>query len=237
MWAAFSGSPEDVIGQEIIQPKGAYQKFPLIKELTAHHSQGRFMRVLLLAYLITIVLLSSCASTQTTDKVSSQDYNQSQPGLEQLFIIPAVLMDGKKVGDLVLGRTTLKEALKIMPAWRGYPPKPPPKFREEDLKRLGKVGDVLGRTKLGYNPMMALYILFFDKNKKLVIVQRDFSDEKEKQEVRKIYDQHQHQLKEVYKESDFIRMQGEIQPCITLEVFLESGEPFRVGYIFTCPTK
>jgi hypothetical protein len=201
------------------------------------------MRGLLLALSITILLLSSCASMQTKGEVSSQDYERSQSGLEQPFIIPAVLMDGSSVGDLALGRTTLKEALRIMPAWRGYPPKPlDEKPREEDLKSLGKVGDVLARIKLAYNPMKALYILFFDKNRKLVLVQRDFPGQ-EKEEVRKIYNEYERQLKEVYKKSDVIRMQAEIQPCITLEVWLtfrkklESWEPFRVGYIFTCPTK
>lgn len=89
--------------------------------------------------------------------------------------------------------------------------------------------------------MKAMYILIFDKNEKLVIVQRDFTDMKEKEEVGKIYDQYQAQLKEVYKDTEVIRMQGEIQPCITLEVFfdtkkLKSGEPYRTGHIFTCPT-
>ena len=203
------------------------------------------MRVIILACLIMLILISSCASTQTKDKVSSQE-DQLKSVPTQPFIIPAILMDGKKVGDLVLGQTTLKQALQIMPAWPGYPPKPLPieQFEKAEpglLERLGKVGEVLKRVKKLYNPMMAMYILLFDKNEKLVIIQRDFSDEKEKEEVGKIYDQYRHQLKEVYKDSEIVRVQGEIQPCITLEVFLDtkkqkSGEPFRAGYIFTCPT-
>jgi len=212
---------------------------------SAHHGEGGFMRVIILTYLIMLILLSSCASTQTKDKISSQeDQLKSAPG--QPFIIPAILMDGKKVGDLVLGQTTLKQALQIMPAWPGHPPKPFPleQFEKGEpglLERLGKVGEVLKRVKKSYNPMMAMYILLFDKNEKLVIIQRDFTDMKEKEEVGKIYDQYQQQLKEVYKDTEVVRVQGEIQPCITLEVFLDtkklkSGEPYRTGYIFTCPT-
>jgi len=203
------------------------------------------MRIIISTYLIMLILLSSCASTQTKGEVSSQD-NQLQSAPGQAFITPAVLMGGKKVGDLILGQTTLKQALQIMPPWPGYPPKPLPReaFEEGEpglLERLGKVGEVLKRAKKGYNPMKAMYILIFDKNEKLVIVQRDFLDKEEKEEVEKIYDQYRHQLKEVYKDTEVVRMQGEIQPCITLEVFLDikkpkSGEPFRAGYIFTCPT-
>lgn len=203
------------------------------------------MRVVILTYLIVLILLSSCASIQTKDKVSSQE-DQLKSAHGQPFIISAILMDGKKVGDLVLGQTTLKQALQIMPPWPGYSPKPLPREQFEKaepglLERLGKVGEVLKRAKKGYNPMKAMYILIFDKNEKLVIVQRDFSDKEEIEEVGKIYDQYRHQLKEVYKDSEIVRMQGEIQPCITLEVFLDtkklkSGEPFRTGYIFTCPT-
>ncbi len=203
------------------------------------------MRVIIVIYLLVLILVSSCASTQTKDKVSSQE-DQLKSAPFQPFIIPAVLMDGKKAGDLVLGQTTLKQALQIMPPWPGYPPKPLPREQFEkaapELEHLGKVGEVLKRAKKGYNPMKAMYILIFDKNEKLVIVQRDFLDKEEKEEVGKIYDQHRNQLKEVYRDSEVERMQGEIQPCITLEVFLDikklkSGEPFRAGYVFTCPTK
>ena len=204
------------------------------------------MRVIILTYLIALILLSSCASTQTKGKVSLQD-NQLQSAPTQPFIIPAVLMDGKKVGDLVLGQTTLKQALQIMPPWPGFPPKPfsLELFEKAEpglLERLGKASEVLKRVKKAYNPMTAMYILFFDKNEKLVIIQRDFLDKKEEEEVEKIYEQYQYQMEEVYKGAEVVRMQGEIQPCITLEVFLDikkqkSGEPFRAGYIFTCPTK
>ena len=216
------------------------------KPSTQIGGQGGFMRVIILTYLVVLILLSSCASPQTKDKVSSQeDQLQSVPA--QPFIIPAILMDGKKVGDLVLGQTTLDQALKIMPAWPGHPPDGPLPLEEFEkanpglLERFGKVGEVLKRVKKSYNPMMAMYILLFDKNEKLVIIQRDFLDEKEKEGVGKIYNQYQHQLKEVYKDTEVVRVQGEIQPCITLEVFLDtkrqkSGEPFRTGHIFTCPT-
>ena len=159
------------------------------------------MRIIISTYLIMLILLSSCASTQTKGEVSSQD-NQLQSAPGQAFITPAVLMGGKKVGDLILGQTTLKQALQIMPPWPGYPPKPLPReaFEEGEpglLERLGKVGEILKRAKKGYNPMKAMYILIFDKNEKLVIVQRDFLDKEEKEEVEKIYDQYRHQLKEV----------------------------------------
>ena len=206
------------------------------------------MRVLILIYLIVLISLSSCASTQTKGKVGSQE-GQLESGSGQPFVIPAIPMDGKKVGDLVLGQTTLNQALQIMPPWPGHPPMPLriDEFEKANpglLESFGKVGEVLRKVKKSYNPMKAMYILFFDKNEKLVIVQRDFSDyvKEEREEIGKIYDEYQHQLREVYRDSQGIRMQGQIQPCITLEIMLntmkaKSGEPFRTGYVFTCPTK
>jgi len=220
------------------------------KSKTQVRGQGGFMRVTILTYLIVLILLSSCASPQIKGKISSQeDQLQSVPA--QTFIIPAILMDGKNVGDLVLGQTTLEQALQIMPPWPGYPPKPLPleEFEKANpglLERLEKAGEVLKRVKKSYNPMNALYILFFDKNEKLVIVQRDFTFKKEREETRKMYEQYQHQMKEVYRDKErdkeVVRMQGEIQPCITLEVIsdikeLKTDGPFRTGHIFTCPTK
>lgn len=153
-----------------------------------------------------------------------------------LFTVPAITMD-KQVGDLVLGRTTLKQALEILPAFPGYPPQP----LDSRLKpeHVGKVREVLSRAKVGYNPMWSPHILIFDKYSKLVIVQRNFSGAHE--EGNKIYEKHKNQLKEVAKlskDSHFphSRLQGEITECITMEVILnELGEVNDVGYIYTCP--
>jgi hypothetical protein len=161
--------------------------------------------------------------------------NQSRRGQENPFIVPAISKH-TKVGELVLGNTTLKQALKILPAFPGYGPAPANKKPEP--RHIGKTREVLERVDLGYNPMWSPQILLFDKNKMLVLVARSFVTEEEGTEARKIYDQHKDQLKEVYKQSGDTILQGEIQPCITLEVTIdESGNPNPIAYIYYCPTQ
>lgn len=151
----------------------------------------------------------------------------SPKGETKSFTVPAVTQ-GRNVGNLTLGQTTLRQALKILPAFPGYPPEPP--SRELDPEHVGKVREALRKAKLGYNPMWSPSILIFDNNEKLIIVQTNFDD---LEEGKKVYEKYKYQLKEVSKQ----RLQGDIEPCITLEIFLrETGEINGAGYIYTCPT-
>jgi tetratricopeptide (TPR) repeat protein len=153
------------------------------------------------------------------------------------FIFPAVLMDGRRGGDLVLGSTTMKQAVKMLPPWPGHGPK---RVQRGDIKTSsGKVGEVLRKVKYQYNAMAADFILGFDKNKKLVIIQTSLSTDRSAQEKMSNM-MNQNQLEEESRDSNGIRMRGEIMPCVTMEVLVPSAgdKPIEaVGYFFTCPTK
>lgn len=110
-------------------------------------------------------------------------------------------------------------------------PKPPSGYPE------AKIGQVSPKPALVYNPWMTIYQLYFDSNRKLVII----VDGKSKlrgsgqQEMLRQYPR----LEETYRDSHEYEMQVEIQPCVTLMLLLSAGDN-TVGdtaYVFTCPTR
>lgn len=80
------------------------------------------------------------------------------------FVFRSVLTSGKKAGDLVLGRTTYEEVLKIYPA---------PPFNDYD-GHLRPVDETYQESypsiKFVYNPWQTMYALFFDEDRRLVMV-------------------------------------------------------------------
>ncbi len=159
--------------------------------------------------------------------------NPSTAGPAKFFVIVAISNDAK-VGELVLGHTTLKQALEILPA---FPDRPPaPRSEKPGPEYIGKTREVMEKADLGYNPMQSPMTLRFDRNGKLVLVARTFTPA-ERKEARKIYDQHKQQLKEVSRGTTTI-LQGDVQPCVTLQVTLDkSGNPNPITYIYTCATR
>lgn len=154
------------------------------------------------------------------------------------FIFPAVTMGRRRAGDLVLGSTTMKQAVEMLLPWPGYGR--PKRVRRGDIKTSsGKVGEVLRKVKYLYNPMGPPLMLGFDKNKKLVLIETDLSTDRSAQEkMRNMINQNP--LEEESRDSNNIRMRGEIMPCVTMEVLvpLAGNEPIEaVDYFFTCPTK
>lgn len=154
-------------------------------------------------------------------------------GPAKFFAVPAISKD-TKVGELTLGHTTLKQALAILPAFPDHPPAP--RNEKPGPEHIGKTREVMENVVVGYNPMWSPLILLFDRNDKLAVVARSFT-QGETKEARKIFDRHKPQLREVYKGSTTI-LQGEIQACITLEVTLDaSGDPNPIAYFYTCSTR
>ena len=154
------------------------------------------------------------------------------------FIFPAVTMGRRRAGDLVLGSTMMKQAVEMLPPWPGY--RRPKRVRRGDMKTSsGKVGEVLRKVKYLYNPMGTPLMLGFDKNKKLVLIETGLSSDRSAQEkMRNMINQNP--LEEESRDSNNIRMRGEIMPCVIMEVLvpLAGDEPIEaVDYFFTCPTK
>lgn len=152
----------------------------------------------------------------------------------QPFAYPAVLIDGRVVGNLPLGQTTLEQAVKMFPPIPlGAPggPRPPSGYPE------AQIGQVSPKPTLVYNPWMTMYLLFFDSNRKLVIILDGKSKLRglSQQELLRQYPQ----FKETYRDSLEYEMQGEIQSCVTLMLLLsaQNNTVGDIAYVFTCPTQ
>jgi tetratricopeptide (TPR) repeat protein len=154
------------------------------------------------------------------------------------FIFPAVVAGYRqRAGDLVLGLTIMKQAVNILPPWPGHGPH---RVGRGELALSPTLPDeVLRKVKYLYSGMGADFMLGFDKNKKLVLIDTSLSSDRSAQE--KMTNMiNQYQLKEVSRNSNEIRMRGEIMPCVTMEVPvpIAGDKPIEgVDYFFTCPTK
>jgi tetratricopeptide (TPR) repeat protein len=154
------------------------------------------------------------------------------------FIFPAVIgVYRQRVGNLILGITTMNQAEKLLPAWPGHGPNRVGRG-EVDISR-----DLVEEFNIKYlfNPMFADFILGFNKNRKLVLIIVSFwDDENAREKLTNMINKYQ--LKEMLRDSNGIKMQGEIMPCVRIEIFLsseaDSDMPVEsAGYFYTCPTK
>jgi hypothetical protein len=185
--------------------------------------------------LASLLLLSSAAPQSTSKKVVTI----SQSGAEQTFRVPAYLVDSTRVGDLILGETTLEEALKMFPQSSGdYEgnPRAPHGFPPV------KVGRKAPLPVQVYNPWKTMYALFFDENDKLVIIQDMDPPVKglsEDEVVRSLI--FFPELKETDRQEGFYEMQGEMsnEPCIVLLLMFHdiTNTVTQSAYAFCCDTK
>jgi hypothetical protein len=153
----------------------------------------------------------------------------------QAFAYPAVLLDGRRVGDLILGETTLEQAVRMFPPIppggpgaprppRGYPPV--------------KIGQVIPRPTLVYSPWMSLYQLYFDENRRLVIIVDGGQSALRGRSRAEVSSQFP-QLQETANYGIEIELQGELRPCITLMVLVNTSTNTvgDIAYAHTCPTR
>jgi len=164
--------------------------------------------------------------------VNAYAETEQQSTIIRPFIFQAVLTDGTTAGDLILGQTTVEQAVKMFP-------KTPPSYEGNPRLPHGyppvKVGKIKPKPTLVFNPSMTMYALFFDENKKLVIINELLAQKKSQQEIIGQYPQ----LKETYRDSLEYEMQGEIKPCVTFMVLFSSEDSVatQAAYAFTCETK
>lgn len=162
------------------------------------------------------------------------------------FVFP-VLDDTKKLseGKLVLGKSTMKETVEMLPPWPGYGPK--------TIKALKKpISDKVDKAMLGarysYNPMVAGNHSFaFDENKKLIYIHVHLSmanspDKKERQAasdtVKRL--ESRHDFKEISRDQRLITLRTEIMPCVSADILKPLNPrsvPSNIIYYYTCPTK
>lgn len=80
-------------------------------------------------------------------------------------VIPARLLNGTVVGELVMGQSTLNEALEILPPYPGDRPKKSHGAKSSWIP--DEIGEVLDGNIYNYNPAFSGLILGFDRKKKL----------------------------------------------------------------------
>jgi hypothetical protein len=84
--------------------------------------------------------------------------------------IAAVRVDGSRAGQLVLGRTRMDRALKLLPAAFGHGPRRPSGQRSPWLS--AELQRFLDDLRYAYNPKLTELILGFDRDKRLRMVQQ-----------------------------------------------------------------
>jgi|GEM_PF-4863054 len=98
----------------------------------------------------------------------------------QPFIFQAVLTDGSKAGNLILGQTTAKQAVKMFPetpfSYEGNP-------RSAQGYPTVKVVKIKPKPTVVFNLFATMYALFFDDNNKLVIINELLVQKKSQTEI------------------------------------------------------
>jgi hypothetical protein len=148
--------------------------------------------------------------------------------------LTAVLVNGRKVGELKLCSTTVEQAQALFP-------KPPmPTFEGDPRSPRGfppvAVGAVHPQPRVVFNPWQTNYSLYFDSNNLLVIVQILLSSGFA---TLPDFKQRYPQLKEITRNAEAVEMQGEIGRCVAA-MTLSTPNDERVdqlAYACTCETK
>jgi hypothetical protein len=135
------------------------------------------------------------------------------------------------VGEVVLGETTLRDAIGLFPPTygEGAPRRP----RGFPAARAGKVQPEPVQV---FNPFKTMYALFFDRNDRLVVFE-ELGDEFEQQPVSDLLSKYP-TLRETQRLKGERELQGEIAPCVVLMLLVDDDDRVTsVAYVFTCPTR
>lgn len=151
-----------------------------------------------------------------------KDSNDAKP-----FVFNSVLTNGKKAGSLVLGRTTFDEAVRMYPA-------PPMSDYDGNLRQAaGPSHEGYPAVKYVYNPWQTMYALFFDGEKKLVMVSELHElgsiDEKE------LFSRHPGLIETDMSDSSIV-YEAELQECVSIIAVVETrGHTVeQLSYAYTC---
>lgn len=150
------------------------------------------------------------------------------------LVIPAFVSGYERVGDLVLGKTTLAQAQRMFPVSPpGYEGRP----RKPDGYPKSKFGEVSPKPKLVFNPWESMYALFFDKNERLVIVMElgSLFEGKTVAEIGELYPG----LRKTESIKGYYEMQTELAPCAALMLMVTEGSDIitQAAYVYTCKTE
>ena len=147
--------------------------------------------------------------------------------------VAATLANGRKVGDLELCTTTLEQAVAM------FPPAPTPAYVGNPRPPQGyppvTVGAVHHRPESVFNPWGSQYGLYFNSDKRLIIVQVLLSGATTIDYFTGKYPQ----LKETARTADAVEMQGAIDSCVAVMTLSAptDGHVDQFAYACTCEAK
>lgn len=157
-------------------------------------------------------------------------------------IIPAVKWDGKQVGELVLGKSSLRNVVRMLPPWPGHGPQGPtiPRNRNRRSSWLPEeLHEVLDKIRYTYNPRQISLIVGFDKEKKLIFAQYEIISGQEIRLMPEIDARVNPQ--EVYRDSEKRVKRGKMTSCVTVETVSKlpvegAARLTGIAYFYTCTT-
>jgi hypothetical protein len=148
------------------------------------------------------------------------------------FRFEARRQDGRPAGELLLGGTTFDAARKLLAPESGDgAPRTPEGFPQV------KFGSVSPAPTTVYAAANTSYELFFDVNRRLVMVQ-DHQPPLSGLTLAELQQKYP-QLRETDRDADAVELQGEIAPCVTMLVLVgePEGKVEDVAHAYTCRTK
>jgi hypothetical protein len=142
-------------------------------------------------------------------------------------VFHSVLNSGEKTREIILGRTTYEEVLNMYPA-------PPLEDYDGALRAAEQVAPAGGPSiKYVYNPWQTMYSIFFDEDKRVVMVSELFELGvlTEKELLRKYPG-----MVESDSEQGSIEYQAEIEECMTIIANVETASRSveQLSYAYTC---
>lgn len=161
----------------------------------------------------------------------------------QRVVVPAVNWEGKQVAELVMGSTSLREALSVLPPWPGRGPgdsRVPRNKRSSWLSE--ELHHVLDSIKKSYIPKNTNLMLGFNKRKELIFAQYEIVDIFYAARMSSALEAIMN-LKVVHRDKRRLVKQGVIADCVTVETVSTlqiGGTPdFKLGSMvlfYTCDT-
>lgn len=147
------------------------------------------------------------------------------------YVIESFLTNGKKAGALVLGMTTLDEAMRMHPEAPFKPYDGDVRQAEEDPSAPGGLPEL----KFVYNPWQTMYSLYFNEGKRLVMVSelKELGKLSEK-DLLKEYPG----IAETYRDRHTVEYRAQLGPCVSFiaRVGAAKGWVEEVSYAYTCET-
>lgn len=138
-----------------------------------------------------------------------------------------------KDGELVLGKTTLSGARRMLVTVESKATENPRRLPEE---RAWEIGGVTLRPRWQFDPGPGYFELFFDDNERLIFA----LDRTPRPEIsRTSFLAHYPRALRVQQSDTYDQFQADVQPCVTLTALIERKQDrvAQFGYAWTCRTR